>query len=302
MGENIHYLLNQFHNRYKITAYLVCDTALHIGGDETGFRPSISDSPVIKDSLQRPLIPASSLKGSWRSFMERIINANWGKPDGADACDIVKKPCLEKWKENNKKSPEENAYEVYTGLCPVCRLFGNHNYAGKVKLRDLTVDTEKWVGFYETRNGVVIDRDTKTASSGLLYDFEAVPAGTVFHFEAIADNLEDDTWHNFLLALFALSNGDISLGGKSTRGLGKVHLEDIVIAKTYIDENNSGVKTIKEEKLIFEHELAKVDIKPLESQTYNRDDLLKAVEQIGANDISIEQLLQVLESNAGRER
>ena len=57
------------HSRYRVTARLVLDTALHIGGGESS---TITDSPVVKNPAGEPFIPGSSVKGAFRSAVERL--------------------------------------------------------------------------------------------------------------------------------------------------------------------------------------------------------------------------------------
>jgi CRISPR/Cas system CSM-associated protein Csm3 (group 7 of RAMP superfamily) len=95
-----------------------------------------------------------------------------------------------------------------------------------VFVRDAQVDSSLWFGQYEVRNGVGIDRDTETASDGLLYDYEVVPAGTRFGFALGAENMADWQLGMLLLALAPWERGEAQVGGFRSRGLGYVRLEE----------------------------------------------------------------------------
>jgi CRISPR/Cas system CSM-associated protein Csm3 (group 7 of RAMP superfamily) len=59
------------HSRYIFCGRLVLDTALHIGGGRES--STVTDSPILRDSLGRPLIPGSSFKGAFRAGVERLV-------------------------------------------------------------------------------------------------------------------------------------------------------------------------------------------------------------------------------------
>ena len=98
------------------------------------------------------------------------------------------------------------------------------------------MDTDLWFGQYQQRDGVAIDRDTETAADGMLYDYEVVPAGVNFNFHAIVDNAEDWQLGMLYLGLSAFKNGDLTIGGGSSRGLGVIKLS--LNTEDYIDGKN----------------------------------------------------------------
>ncbi len=105
-------------------------------------------------------------------------------------------------------------------------LFGSPWLASKFQLRDLTVfePEENWFGQYQERDGVAIDRDTETAADGKLYDFQVVPAGTPFKFQAIVENAEEWELGLLMIGLHQFETEQIPLGGARSRGLGVVKL------------------------------------------------------------------------------
>jgi len=86
------------------------------------------------------------------------------------------------------------------------------------------------------RDGVGIDRDTGTAKDGKKYNYEITPSGTRFKLHMIGDNLDDDDLELLKLCLNVLKNGQISVGGMTSRGLGTIKLIDEKIYK--IDKSN----------------------------------------------------------------
>lgn len=272
------YCFDRFHNRYTITGHLRALTALHIGAGEQSFQPGAVDNPVVKDVLGRPYIPGSSLKGVWRSFTEQVLAAGWGRQNGNEACDISSHPCLQEMSEEARRGAVDLTPEaIYQRLCPACRLFGNQHFAGKVMVRDLPVVEDSWVGFYETRSGVGIDRGTRTKADKLLYDFECVPAGTRFALEVVAENLEEDAWYNLLLGLRAMAQGEIPLGGMVSRGLGRVRLEGVVISRVTRDNLVQALLMDRPARFTLAEALRAAGLPPVEEATISREALLQAL-------------------------
>jgi CRISPR-associated RAMP protein (TIGR02581 family) len=221
--------------RVVLTGKLVAHTALHVGkGRETD--PTAVDSVVVRDGSGRPFVPGSSLKGVLRSAIESIIRGL--NVEGLDACD----PFEEKEKESRScsaiveeelKSAEkalkgaklgeaERARITWDLACPICRLFGCASFAGRVRVDDLPLLGE--LALIETRHGVGLDRDRRTARQGILYEYEAVPSGSEFGLRLTFDNPTDAELGLVAAGLSALHEGFAAVGGKGTRGLGAVEV------------------------------------------------------------------------------
>jgi CRISPR-associated RAMP protein (TIGR02581 family) len=114
---------------------------------------------------------------------------------------------------------------VTENTCIACQLFGSPWLASHVQVRDWLVDETFWLGQFQERDGVAIDRDTETASEKKLYSYEVVPAGTVFEGVIMVENAE--AWQLGLLmaGLNEFELGSLALGGATSRGLGGVTLE-----------------------------------------------------------------------------
>lgn len=210
----------------KLTGQLQLVTPLRIGaghGDDFG----LADIAVVKNRQGEPYIPGSSFKGVLRSSIEAFLRTIDPKlaclcvttQTGFD-CPTTKSPedldlYLTRFKD------EDDMY--LNGTCRVCQVFGSSGLASKVKIPDLRL-AETWLGPFQLRNGVSIDRDTDTAASQRLFTIEAVPAGTRFTFELLVENGTPADHGLVLLGLRAFEQGMVALGGATSRGLGQVQL------------------------------------------------------------------------------
>lgn len=219
-----------FSSRVRLAGILTAETALRVGaGRSTAIIGS--DLPVVRDGLDLPYIPGSSFKGALRAGIEALLRA----VDPRRACNpldedevCVAAEGIQRWeraRREGKLTDLQVAQKIYDASCDACRLFGSNGIAARVLIRDLLVDKELWFGQYEVRNGVSIERDTETAAAGRLYDFEVVPAGTQFRFELVVENPEPWQLGLLLAGLRTFIQGEASLGGARSRGLGRVRLQ-----------------------------------------------------------------------------
>jgi CRISPR-associated RAMP protein (TIGR02581 family) len=227
------YFFNRFVNRYVITGTLLAVDPIHIGnsGNDT-LEPVDVDASVLKDSAGRAVIPGSSLKGVARSLFESVIRAASGSDDYDKkfACDVLdEKKCCTAEISNDEdfkaKKGAEKAQLAWDNSCVACRLFGGREIAGRLMFKDSIQrlkDGEK--PLYEYRDGVGIDRETGSAKRGAKFDYEIVPAGTEFDFCLIAENLDEEQEKYLDFVINRLRGGDIAVGGKTTRGLGRIKL------------------------------------------------------------------------------
>jgi len=209
-------MFEKLENRIVLKGTIEAVTPLHIGSGKPEFELGEVDMPIIKDTKEQPYIPGSSLKGKTRTEAERIL-----RKENVYVCTPpdVKNMCGSK-----KTNPEE--------FCLCCKIFGtagNVSVASKTRFRD-AYPTEKVETLLE-RAGTAIDRETGTVSRHALYKIEAVPAGTVFNFEVVGENLTDEELRILLAALRSVEHS--ALGGSSTRGFGKVKINiDSVVERT----------------------------------------------------------------------
>jgi CRISPR-associated RAMP protein (TIGR02581 family) len=235
----------QFYNRLHLTGALVLDTGIRIGA---GSEDSIlgADISVVRDAWARPFIPGSSLKGILRAEVERLARTiALRSPKDADGQQLVwaclnpldmrqglcvsatRKEELAKDATRSDGLVDENKFtkSIAQESCPVCRLFGSPWLAGKLRVRDLPIDEKTWAGRVEVRDGVGIRRDTHTAAKNVLYSHEVVPAGAHFKIQILIENANDVELGLAMLGLRELQQGRLSIGGTSSRGLGRIRLE-----------------------------------------------------------------------------
>jgi CRISPR-associated RAMP protein (TIGR02581 family) len=244
--------------RYRLTGELVTVSAVRVGsGKATDI--SASDAPIMRDGRGRPFLPGSSLKGALRAGLERVLRAL--NVPGRAVCDPLEKDATETRRHGDtetrrrpascsatlqalKREREEQRRrqgpdaqvdvtlaEIQQGLCLTCALFGSAHFAGRLLVRDLPSVGDADV-FPEVRDGVGIDRDLRRAAKGIKYDFECLPPGTVFRLELRLENPTDVHLALTLKALELLHEGDILLGGLTSRGLGRVGLRALTLERT----------------------------------------------------------------------
>ena len=226
-------LYTKFENKTIIKGTLTAIDPIHIGAaSKESLNPVEIDSAVLKDSNGNPVIPGSSLKGVVRSRFEEVLRAS-----GMRVCDIhnendpdcASKRFIRETKGSNA-SLLEQAQSYYKKSCEACRLFGGRQFAGKLHFKDCSYIGETPCKF-EKRDGVGIDRITGAAKQGVKYDFEIIPKGTKFDFELIAENLDEKQQKYLNLIIDWLCGKGITdtdylaVGGKTTRGLGRIRLD-----------------------------------------------------------------------------
>ncbi len=252
------HLFDTFSGRLRMEGLLTTRTGLHIGAGGSG-DPLATDLPVVRDGSGRPYVPGSSLKGVVRSAAEALLHGApfAGKPGEPDlwSCRMMSgAPCVdhntvesireEKEAESKRREPtdpamdvgREVAEEVWGRSCTVCRLFGSLAMASRVRFPDLPLVGD--LPGMELRNGVGIDRDKGLAADKVLYDFEAVPPGTSFRLTVILDNPEDSDAGLLLYLLHEMDQGNLALGGKTSRGLGQVRIAWESLVETSLREGN----------------------------------------------------------------
>ncbi|HEY6794203.1 MAG TPA: RAMP superfamily CRISPR-associated protein, partial [Kineosporiaceae bacterium] len=155
-----------------------------------GWEPTMAaDLALARDGQDRPVIPGTSIAGALRA---------WLTTSGAVA--------------------DVDAVFGYVK--------GQEGKASRLRVDDAPVldDVTPVV-----RTGVAIDRATRSAAAGYLYERELLPAGTRFAFRLVADEpareKDPGVGEAFEALTAALRAGHVVLGAARTRGLGRVRLE-----------------------------------------------------------------------------
>lgn len=197
-------------------------------GAGKSFDVAATDQPVIRDGLGRPYIPGSSLKGALRSALEQTVRGLGSKQ--LRSCDLFEDPCIKATDrgEATKQLPFDHVQET---ICDVCGLFGSPFLASRIFIRDLPQKDPETSPPPEVRDGVGLNRDLRTAQRGIKYDFEAVSAGTRFEMEILLENPDDIQRALTFKLLEFLDEGQILLGGLTSRGLGRVRLQDVHVER-----------------------------------------------------------------------
>jgi CRISPR/Cas system CSM-associated protein Csm3 (group 7 of RAMP superfamily) len=111
--------------------------------------------------------------------------------------------------------------------CGVCKLFGSVGRAARLRVSDGALRAGA-APVVQVRDGVVLDRDSRTAVPGLKYDYEVSPSDVRYRIRLDVDNPSDADLALLGAALFDWSAGS-SLGGGTSRGLGRFRLENVVL-------------------------------------------------------------------------
>ena len=251
-------------DRYLFTGRLVTESGLHVGGGRDTL--TTTDSAVMKYIDDRPFIPGSSMKGAFRSAIERVALSL----PGVRSCQLSKGNDPE-CPTTNPPSDEDEADEkkrlkMMEKLCHTCRLFGAPRLAGKTRFSDLSVIPKTWAGLTEVRDGVGIDRDSERAMDQIKYDYEVVPSGTEFEFRLVVENPDEVRKEMGLIAvgLREMEAGMIPMGGIRTRGLGRCRLEGLTIHHISFSETQKLKAYLKRGRLDSdEFKLSEVQVRDL---------------------------------------
>ena len=217
--------------RMRIIAAVVFETAWRIGSGHEG--ETLSDIGTLRDPDGEPTLPGSSLKGKLRSTCESLAHALSLSAcmlnctaSGVNCTSDVSyyRTIRDEYRIASRKGLDSQMKWIDDHTCDVCRLFGSPVRAGRLRMSDGTL--REWAGVVEVRDGVVIDRDSHTAMDGLKYDYEVIPAGSRFEIGIDIENPDHQDLALVGAALFEWCSGS-SIGGFTSRGLGRFHLEEV---------------------------------------------------------------------------
>lgn len=201
-------------------------------GREAGADPTLVDMNFVRThrpGFEKPtvFIPGSSLKGTLRSYTERVLRTVLG--EGRDGCCNIFDETSFCGKRLEK---EDNTVTRYRESCLACRTFGNTVLGGRLSVTDAYPPDNALAetNATEQRDGVAIDRILGSVAQGP-FTLEVVTRGA-FQATLTLENFE--LWQVGLLAvaLRDLGTGFCPIGFGKTRGLGrmKVTLEQLEIA------------------------------------------------------------------------
>lgn len=200
--------------------------------------PDMTPVLTFRNGQQEVFLPGSSLKGVFRSHLEKIIcslkpgvvcypfegneerqaDLEQRQRDYRESCGGMFNRYMKQGDEQ-RHLVEERTDLVYRASCPTCRLFGSTGFIGRIAIGDayLVGDAIK-----EQRDGVGIDRLTGGASHGAKFELEVVSTGVSFETGIHLRNFE--IWQLGMLFVVLQDFADelISIGSGRSRGLGRV--------------------------------------------------------------------------------
>jgi len=250
---------SQLRSRYRFTGALVLDTALHIGGGREA--SAVTDSPIVRDGMGRPLIPGSSFKGAFRAAVERLLPNLPGYRTCAlnpsDSCLSMNGTLSKAYRAVSEAASRGNAIKdaealqmlqrtqwqgqevnethlldlLNEYLCDTCKTFGSIHLASVARFHDLPLKSPEYTALTQIRDGVGIDRDSERAVDKNKFDFEIVPAQTAFAFSLTLENPSPRDLGLIAIGLQEFISGMVPLGGIRSRGLGQCHLESVEVAQ-----------------------------------------------------------------------
>jgi CRISPR/Cas system CSM-associated protein Csm3 (group 7 of RAMP superfamily) len=203
--------------KFCVDLSIVIETALSVGG--AGTVGSLADKSLLRDGWNRPMLPASQVKGRLRHACESIARglgiSVCQPPKPETTCPHLALPGTSK--ENNRQ------------YCPICEIFGSPAFRGRLRFRDLvyappTGDPAREGRLYTPREplrpGVGLDRRRGVVQEKLLFLTETTQPGTGACFareKAICGNVPGPG--HALLVLMGLKQ-ILNWGGAKSRGLG----------------------------------------------------------------------------------
>ena len=172
------------------------------------------DRTVVRDAVERPFIPGSTVKGRLRFFAERLL-----------ASGAVPAPL----RVHGQGRPH---CKSFSGACTLCRLFGNPSLPSLVRVGEAALG-EPWRSPIEAlikvnrnpvvrpdveiRPGIAVSRRRRTVLPDHLFFDEAVPAGVRFEGTLVLDGAVSKGEEAFLVATGAFVD---ALGARKAAGRG----------------------------------------------------------------------------------
>lgn len=203
--------------------------------------PDMTPVLTFRNGKQEVFIPGSSLKGVFRSHIEKIVcslkphvvcypfDGNEDRQADLDQRQKDYRDSCGAWftrltKDSNQQRDllEKRTDLVYADSCPTCRLFGSTGFIGRISLSDAHLASPE---IKELRDGVGIDRLTGGASHGAKFELEVVSTGVSFDADIHLRNFEIWQLGMLFIVLQDLEDELIHLGSGRSRGLGQVTAE-----------------------------------------------------------------------------
>lgn len=243
----------------RLVNELRCDLAITTtgpvlikSGQATVDGPDMTPVRTYRNNAWEVYLPGSSLKGVFRSHLERVCRTLWPgvvcnpfikvkdtRPvsrASAEAPEFADAFCGDKLEVRKKgevraggrtwlrqeAEPELGNPQIYADSCPVCRLFGSTSFIGRLRIGDAYLVDPKHRQHVELRDGVGIDRLTGGAYGQAKFDLQTVSSGVKFVASVLLRNFECWQLGMFLTVVADLRDGLVRVGSGKSRGLGAV--------------------------------------------------------------------------------
>lgn len=175
---------------YKLDGAIIAQTPLRIGKG-AGYKVVEPDLPVIKNSLNIPIIPGSSIKGFFRANATRLL------------LNIV------------EKGAESLVNEIFGGT-------GEDEHASSILFSDIPAKDFK----IENRKHIRIDPETGSVAKNALFEVECVMDGALFEGTFATIRNLSPLYMSILTPITELASlGICRLGGFRSRGYGHIKFE-----------------------------------------------------------------------------
>lgn len=229
-------MVGEINGKYIIEYTILTKEPLAIGGSTEMADIGDVDRPVIKTADGIPYIPGSSLRGTIRTYFDRIghvlsseysvnishASIGTGGSIEDDVCDVAPRSNLKQFDLTSLLSSDK--------ICDLCLCFGAKGYGSPLLVSDaypVAVPHE-----LEVNTHIKIDRGSDTAQRGALFSVEAVPKDTLFHGKIIyekriLDDKDREEKQDLMVKLLVtfLHDKDIYLGGVKSRGYGHCYAQ-----------------------------------------------------------------------------
>lgn len=202
-------------NALKLDLIIEPLTPLLIKSGTTSPNPSLPDMQFVRTMTpygETVYIPGSSLKGTFRSFTEKVLRTVRD--------DLACNPFSSNERYCGRKlGNEEDPSAVYKNSCYACKIYGNTRLKGRLSFTDAFPEG---IVKTETRYSVALSRLTNAVAAGP-FDMEVLVQGK-FRTSLVLENFE--VWQLGLLALTlqAINDGLVKLGFGKNRGFGEVSI------------------------------------------------------------------------------
>src|SRR6266496_1737900 len=266
-------MLKKIMNEASLTVRITTTGPLLIkSGRDTVSGPNMTPVLTFRNGKQEVFIPGSSLKGVFRSHIEKIVcslkprvvcypfelndttrekiaDLKQLQSDYLESCGGVFNQYAKR-DEKSRRYLEDRTDLVYAASCPTCRLFGSTGFIGRIAIGDAYLVSEQ---IKEQRDGVGIDRLTGGASHGAKFELEVVSTGVSFETGIHLRNFEIWQVGMLFVVLQDMEDELIRIGSGRSRGLGK-------ITATISDQGHNGhpgglVTSVIQESVEPENEL-----------------------------------------------